>query len=202
MKPTVLLDVDGILADFIGAALLALRAESGLAYSRDDIYTWEVFDSLPAAAQSYKHVVYELLKSKLGCFSMRVYDGAKEGVRRLQELADVVIVTSPFPDSDTWHSEREKWLRSHFGITREHVIHAQAKHHIKGDIFVDDKTANVVRWAEAHPAGQAMLWNMKYNENDELPDHVSRVMGCGQLHARVELWVSNAAVPADQVRAG
>jgi 5'(3')-deoxyribonucleotidase len=200
MKPTVLLDCDGILADFIGAALLTLRAESGLVYSRDDVYTWEVFDSLPAPAQEHKHQVYELLKGRLGCFSIRAYDGAKEGVRRLQELADVVIVTSPFPDSDAWMSERERWLKSHFGLPRDQVIHTSAKHHVKGDFFIDDKTSHVLKWAEHHPQGRALLWNMKYNENDELPDNVSRVVGWEQLHARVELWArEHEVVPTHKV---
>jgi 5'(3')-deoxyribonucleotidase len=191
MRPTVLLDVDGILADFIGAALLALRAESGLVYSRDDIYTWEVFDSLPAAAQEHKPRVYELLKGRLGCFSMRPYDGAKEGVRRLEELAEVVIVTSPFPGSATWASERENWLKSHFGIPHDRIIHAHNKRYIKGDFFVDDRTSHVLTWAEAHPEGRALLWTMRTNEGDELPDNVSRVVGWEQLHARVELWGRN-----------
>jgi 5'(3')-deoxyribonucleotidase len=188
MRPTVLLDVDGILADFIGAALLALRAESGIVVPRETVTTWEVFDSLPPEAQSYKTRVYELMKGKLGCFSMRPYDGSQEGVRRLQGLADVVIVTSPFPDSDFWMSEREKWLKSHFGITRERIIHTCSKHHVKGDFLVDDKTSHVLKWAECHPQGRALLWDMAYNKGDELPDGVSRVVGWEQLHARVELW--------------
>lgn len=199
-RPVLLLDCDGILSDFIGAALLALHAESGLSIEREAIRTWEVFDSLPPEAQAYRTRVYDLLKAKLGCVSMCVYDGAKEGVARVQELAEVVIVTSPFPGSDTWMSEREKWLKSHFGLTRDHVIHTSAKHHVKGDFFVDDKTDHVVKWAEAHPAGRAMLWNMKYNENDELPDNVSRIVGWDQLHARVGLWVrEHEAVPTHKV---
>lgn len=188
MRPTVLLDCDGILSDFIGAVLLALRAEANITVDRESITTWEVFESLPPEAQVYRTRIYDLLKAKLGCVSMRVYEGAKEGMKKLEEIADVVIVTSPFTGSDTWHSEREKWLKVHFGIPGVRVIHAQAKHHIKGDIFIDDKTAHVVKWAEAHPGGRAMLWNMKYNENDDLPDNVSRVVGWEQLHARVELW--------------
>jgi 5'(3')-deoxyribonucleotidase len=187
-RPVVLLDCDGILSDFIGAALLALRAESGQVYSREDIFTWEVFDSLPAQAQDHKRQVYELLKGKLGCLTMRVYDGAKEGVKRLEELADVVIVTSPFPGSATWASERETWLKNHFGIHHDRVIHAHNKRHIKGDFFVDDRTSHVVTWAEHHPEGRALLWTMRTNEGDELPDNVSRVVGWEQLHARVELW--------------
>jgi 5'(3')-deoxyribonucleotidase len=188
MKPTILLDCDGILADFIGTALLVLRAESGLVLPRESITTWEVFDSMPYEAQAYKTRVYNLMKGRLGCFSMRAYDGAKEGVKRLQELGEVVIVTSPFPDSDTWMSERERWLKFHFGITREHVIHTYCKHHVKGDFFIDDKTSSVLKWAECHPHGRSLLWHMPTNENDELPDNVSRVVGWEQLHARVELW--------------
>lgn len=203
MKPVLLLDADGVICDFIGAALLALRAESGVLVPRESITTWEIFDSVPEDLQKHKANVYGLLKARLGCFSMRPYDGAKDGVRRLKELAEVVVVTSPFPDSDTWMSEREKWLHSHFGIISHNVIHARAKHHVKGDIFVDDKTSHVVTWADAHPQGTALLWNMKYNEQDELPDNVSRVVGWGQLHARVQLWIANhEAVSARHVRTG
>jgi 5'(3')-deoxyribonucleotidase len=201
-RPVLLLDVDGVICDFIGAALLALRAESGVSIPRESITTWEIFDSIPEELQKYKTKTYGLLKARLGCVSMRPYDGSKPGVKRLQELAEVVIVTSPFPDSDTWMSERERWLGIHYGIKRTHIIHTCSKHHVKGDIFIDDKTSHVVTWADAHPQGHALLWNMKYNEQDELPDNVSRVVGWDQLHARVELWKhGHEAVSTDQVRA-
>lgn len=195
MRPTALVDSDGILSDFIGAALLALRAESGVSVPREAIKTWDVFDSIPAELQRYKDRVYNLLKAKLGCFSIRPYDGAKQGMKKLEEIADVVVVTSPFSGSDTWMSERERWLHMHFGIPGSRVIHAQAKHHIKGDYFVDDKTSHVLDWAKAHPTGRALLWDMPYNQNDELPANLKGVQ-------RVASWDELCADVAGGIRLG
>jgi 5'(3')-deoxyribonucleotidase len=188
MRPTVLLDCDGILADFVGAALLTLRKESGVSVSREAITTWEVFNSIPEELQQHKKRVYELIASELGCFSIAPYPDAKEGLKELEEVANVVIVTSPFGSSKTWMHERTRWLDTHFGIPHSRIIHASAKHYIKGDIFVDDKTSNVESWAKAHPEGLACLWNMAYNEEDQISSTVWRVRGWKRLMEQVRGW--------------
>jgi 5'(3')-deoxyribonucleotidase len=188
-KPTVLVDCDGILADFISAALNILCRKSGILVEHDDIVTWDLYSCLPEKAQPFIPYIEWLLKARGGCMSMSPYDGAREGLQRLEEIANVVIVTSPYPGSETWHSERERWLEKHFNMPASRVIHTHSKYHVKGDFLVDDKTSHVAKWAEAFPEGQALLWNMKYNEKDELPfENASRVVGWDQLVARVSLW--------------
>jgi hypothetical protein len=77
MKPTLLLDCDGILANFIGACLNLLEEELGVQpYSHDDIQTWDLFDSLPKH-RHLRHAIYNELKKPLGCLNIPVYPGAQ-----------------------------------------------------------------------------------------------------------------------------
>jgi len=49
------------------------------------------------------------------------------------------VVTSPMTSSRTWHGDRERWLREHFGIEPNHVIHAAGdrKALVRGDLLVE-----------------------------------------------------------------
>jgi 5'(3')-deoxyribonucleotidase len=141
-KPTLNLDVDGILADFVSAALALVAQHTGNVYHPNDIRTWEVFDSIPEKA--VKDAVYGVMKAPGGCLAIPVYEGAQEGVKRLRNHVDVICVTSPFHGSPTWAHEREVWLEKHFGIT--HVIHAHRKERVHADFFVDDKPSHVDDW--------------------------------------------------------
>lgn len=158
MKPTVLLDCDGVLSDFVSAALKLVHRLTGNEYKPEDVRTWEVFDSIPE-----KHMmrdVYAIMKADGGCFGLPVYEGAQDGVRRLRDFAEVIIVTSPFKGSPTWAHEREMWLEAHFGL--DHVIHARRKDRIHGDFFIDDKESHVIEWCRywqvRDPGHQGMIW--------------------------------------------
>jgi len=146
MRPTALVDCDGVLADFVQAALDALHALTSRRYQPTQITSWELFDSLPAEEKMHQHSVYSRLKGRGGCAGIPVYPGAKEGIESLREVADVVIVTSPFYGSDTWVSERTRWLKDNFGINPDDIIHTKNKERIHGNIFVDDKPEHVEAW--------------------------------------------------------
>jgi 5'(3')-deoxyribonucleotidase len=95
-----------------------------------------------------------------------VYPGAIDGVRRLQQIAEVYIVTSPWNSNPTWCHDREAWLERHFGIPHARVIHTSAKHLIAGDVLVDDKTSTCDQWRAAWPSGVAVLWSTLHNRRD------------------------------------
>lgn len=185
-RTVLLLDCDGILADFVGATLRELRSLSGRTFSADEVSSWEIFRSLPDEMERYRGDVYGRLGAEGGCYSIPLLDGAVDGVGSLRDLADVVVVTAPFKDSLTWQHERERWLRKHFGLIN--VVHAIAKERVHGDIFVDDKPSNVREWqqywASRDPAARAYLWvtpRAKPEDLAELP-HVST---WEELHEKV-----------------
>ena len=157
-QPVVLLDADGVLLNFIQATLDTLQDVAPHSFTHDDVHTWEVFSSLPEAMQAHMGAVYDRLK-KEGGRSIKPYPGAAEAVKKLQDIAEVLIVTSPFHGSPTWAHEREHALEQHFRIHHTDVIHAKRKEFVRGDVFVDDKLDNVLKWRAANPQGKAIHWS-------------------------------------------
>lgn len=181
MKPTVLVDCDGVLADFAAAALKVLYEETGHQYSTDAIKTWEIFDSLPEPPE-VKTQVYDILKGPGGCSSIPVYPGALEGLRKLKQYADIIVVTSPFKGSATWAHEREEWLENIFGDVISYVVHTHHKERIHGEIFIDDKVSHVIEWGEHWgncPSGRrwptAVLWAGAMQIDTDVPHWVHQV---------------------------
>jgi 5'(3')-deoxyribonucleotidase len=178
-----LLDVDGVLANFIEAVLRLVEDATGRKYVHGDIQTWEVFESLPAV-QHLQTDIYEQLRSPGGCYNIPVYEGAVDGVASLREVVDVVIVTSPFPRATWWMVERERWLADQFGIEERDVIHTRRKELIHGDFLVEDKAENGETWQKEHPRGLSLLWDRAYNQKSQLP----RVRDWKELRNRVLDW--------------
>lgn len=169
-RPVVLLDADGVLLNFIQATLDMLHDIDPHSFTHDDIHTWEVFSSLPAMVQVHMDAVYDRLKEE-GGRSIKPYPGAAEAVKELQDISEVIVVTSPFHGSATWTHVRESALEKHFGIHHEDVIHAKRKAFVRGDVLIDDKPSNLQEWREAHPEGKPIYWkNPQFRE--ELPHYV------------------------------
>lgn len=188
MRPVVLMDCDGVLADFITATLERLHQETGQLYEHDRINTWEVFDSLPAEVRVHQSRVYEYLKQAGGCFGIPMYAGAQEGVWRLQEIAEVIIVTSPFKGGRTWTHEREEWLEKYFQISHENVIHAKRKEFVSGDFLIDDKPSNLQAWRATHPLGRPIYWkNPQFSET--LPAYVMCTQSWDDVVREVKGWI-------------
>lgn len=175
MRPSVLLDVDGVLADFTSAALELVFKETGRRYEPNAVTTWEVFDSIPEPFAQAR--VYGLLKGRGGCLGIPIYEGAQDGVARLRELADVTIVTSPFSGSETWMHEREKWLEQHFGIDHHDIIHAKKKSRVHGDIFIDDKPEHIEGWLQYWSARGLEVMGLLWGTDRTIgtPSHLTKV---------------------------
>jgi 5'(3')-deoxyribonucleotidase len=46
------------------------------------------------------------------------------------------------------------------------VMHADVKHPIRADLFIDDKIDHVVEWQAENPEGTAFLWGTPHNVKD------------------------------------
>jgi 5'(3')-deoxyribonucleotidase len=165
-RPIVLLDCDGVLADFIGGVLEIVEHTLGLAYKHEDVDRFDFCAAL-SLAQHEARAVKSSISTRGFCSSLVPYDGAKRGVAALEEIADVYIVTSPWDSCETWEHERKAWLYRHFKIPSSRVIHTSAKHLVCGDVFVDDKTSAVAAWREAWRFATAVRWNTPHNARDE-----------------------------------
>ncbi len=116
-------------------------------------------------------MAYDMIRES--CNKIKAYPFAQNAVESLKSLADVFIVTAPLPRSKSWTYDREIWLREHFDIRLNHVIHARTKHLVHGNVFVDDKLSNVEEWGaywEFHSRVPRIpfLWDQPWNANETL----------------------------------
>lgn len=177
-RPVILLDVDGVLANFIEANLATLR-ELGVERQHDDVRAWSVEESL--GLTSAQRAQMKARWSEAGfCASIPVYEGAAAGVELLRSIGEVYAVTAPMWSAPTWQHERTEWLMRHFDFTRDQVVSTAAKHLVRGDIFVEDKPETLARWAEAWPGALPVLWDRPYNAGVE---HPVRTRSWGLLQA-------------------
>lgn len=165
-RPRVLLDCDGVLSAFVDGWLALINEALGTGYTASDVTDWNVLASLGIV--SHRHAELKRLLASCPGFagSLEILPGALDGVQRLQQIAEVYIVTSPWNSNPTWTHDREAWLERHFGIPHSHVVHTSAKHLVVGDVLVDDKTSTLETWREAHPRGVAVHWDTPHNRSD------------------------------------
>jgi 5'(3')-deoxyribonucleotidase len=158
-KPIVLLDCDGVLADYVGGALKLVHQVTDKRFVHRDVVDYDFAPKLlPDAAQRAE---YTRLMCQPGfCASLEPCEGAVEGVRALSEVGEIYIVTASSGPNPTWAHERDRWLLEHFGINHHRVIHTHAKQRVHGHVFVDDRPEYVEAWGFA---GQRVLWAQPHN---------------------------------------
>jgi 5'(3')-deoxyribonucleotidase len=162
MKDVVLLlDVDGPLGDFHAEAGDVANKLFDLNLDIEDFVTWDVTDILPT--QDMKDRLNAAIAEPGFATRIKPAVGAVDAVRTLKEICEIVYVTTPHPKSPTWMRERQDWLRTHFDVSPDEIIHAFRKYHIKGDVLVDDRPKTIERWARSHPSSLSLLWDMPYN---------------------------------------
>lgn len=166
---TLLLDCDGVLADVQQACLDLVYRETGLVYNKSDIKHWDIFDE-PTLQMFDKRVFFSEVSSGKFVRGIRPFNDAKEMMPELKNLANVHIVTAPLLDESgvimgRWVEERCWWLNVHFGFNSKQVTFSSEKHLLNGDVFVDDKPANVAAWKKKYPQKIAILWKTSFNQH-------------------------------------
>lgn len=168
----VLLDCDGILSDFVGGWLKLLNESFGRSWTHEDITGWDVCSSLGIVDPEERARAKRLIADTPDFAATHdVLPGALEGVAALEKIAEVYIVTSPWNSHRTWTSDRERWLKKHFGIHHDRIVHTGAKHLVYGDVLVDDRTETCAKWRAAFPVGLAIQWRTPHNLRDSWDGH-------------------------------
>ncbi len=149
------LDVDGVVADFLGHTIATLEGLPPEFQDREHYTLWDISKSLPPE-----------FRPRLAALWNR--PGWCRSIPRLPDIPDflswgveVTWATAPMVTSPYWVPERADWIREQFGYGE--LIFARDKSEAPGDVMVDDKPENVLDWARKHQNGQAFLWDASYN---------------------------------------
>jgi len=179
MKPEVLLDVDGVICDFVEGYLKTVDEVVGKKFMAESLTQWGLDEAMGLSGKE-KRLVADKVKSPGFCFNLKPLDGAVEMVEMLRKMSSYVyIVTSPW-DGPNWEPERVAWLKKHFNFAHRDVIFTHHKHIIDGDIIIDDKMSTLINWKNRRPNKNAVLWHTHHNVNDHAPG-IDRVSSAGLL---------------------
>jgi 5'(3')-deoxyribonucleotidase len=164
----VLMDVDGVCADFVGGVIALVDEISGKKVQRETLNRWDIFPLLPLSVEE-RAVFHSRIQKPGFCDSLKMLPGAKEGINAIKRMGiQVVFVTSPYATSPTWCYERSNWLISHgLALNHKEIVHAQNKAVVAGDILVDDNVENVRDWEKHNPNGTGIVWRAPYNVTAE-----------------------------------
>lgn len=167
VKPIILLDVDGVLADFIGHLIAQCESSGTPMPPREDwTFYWDTCLTHEQRSAAYRLLDDQLLRPSTGaefCRTLPVIEGAQEAVAFLSQIGKVYIVTATWRACAGWEKARRDWLKEHFGIHPRDVISTSEKHLVRGDLFIDDKPNQVSAWSEANPFGAARLFHRPHN---------------------------------------
>ncbi len=158
---TILLDCDGVLADFVTPALRALERCGGPRLAHDELDRYAIETLLHT--QEQRAASWAEVTAPGYCASLVPYEGAAACVDDLRGMGhDVVCVTSPMA-SLTWAGERATWLRDLLGFDRSHIVSTSGKRWVRGDYLADDNDGHCETWQKHWPTGRAVLIKRSYN---------------------------------------
>lgn len=165
-RPRILCDVDGVIADFESMYVELAKQALGRDFpDYDGAQQWLMEKALGLTTAEVEEV-HRLLYEPRVANRIRPYPGAVENVKQLTEVAHVYFVTAQLKDSPTWCYDRYEWLRHWFGKElADKTIFTHVKYVCSGEMLIDDKAENVVKWKEHNPTGVAVLWDHPSNKS-------------------------------------
>jgi 5'(3')-deoxyribonucleotidase len=171
----VFLDMDGVISDFVTAALALHGREDAVADW--PVGEWHVSKALGISSSQFWREIN--LQGHAFWAELPAYSWMDELVEKIREYAPFTILSSPSLVPECL-SGKVWWLQQHFAKGFRDFLIGPHKHHCaKPDVvLIDDSDENVQRF-RAH-GGQAILFPQVWNQNHAIADRIEFV-AC-QLH--------------------
>lgn len=145
-------DVDDVLYDCVNYVCHCINRDHP---SDNPIKVEDFTDWSYATNPLYKHM-YEYFKTDEFTYNQPIFKGAKEFIKKLNEIAEVFIITAV---NYNVMSTRAKRLVSDFGIDPSHIILGSRKDLVELDIMLDDAVHNILESKARFPILFRRQWN-------------------------------------------
>ncbi|XP_004776635.2 5'(3')-deoxyribonucleotidase, mitochondrial isoform X1 [Mustela nigripes] len=187
----VLVDMDGVLADFEGGFLRKFRArfpdQPFIALEdRRGFWLSEQYGRLQPGLSEKAISIWE---SENFFLDLEPLPGAVEAVKQMANLenTDVFICTSPMRTYKYCPYEKYAWVEKHFGPDfLDHVVLAADKTVVSADLLIDDRPDITGKWpaagAEPNPSWEHILFTACHNRHVQLQPPGRR------LHSWADDW--------------
>jgi 5'(3')-deoxyribonucleotidase len=132
MNERLLLDMDGVTADFMGHVYNVVEQETGDKLCHADTVDYWFGDT------EHKPLILDIMHRPGTFRNLDVITGAVRAVNRLREQYDVVVCTQP-TTSTTCETEKREWLAEHFDADfAESAIVTRDKSKVLGKAIIED----------------------------------------------------------------
>ncbi len=173
-------DIDGVLADQVGAALKKIEEKYGLRYSKNDVNCahW-IFGGRDIWSE-----ISELLTNPEYVMGLSVIEGSQIALRQLANHC-VCVVTARRPETE---KATKQWLNAYFPYLKEYY-HARTgtKHAIPSDVLIDDFDLNIVEFVKSDPNRHGILFVQPWSINGaEIEKYADRIYYCHKWQSVVE----------------
>lgn len=163
-KQQILLDMDGVLVDFLSGALKALNRNFNKTYTieeyADKFGQWGTYDFYGISKAEFWQSIEETPDFWYNLKPMPWY---KELYSFLSEMGDITIITSPSLDPSC-AMQKLQWLDNYMNIKSDAVFMGSRKYLMAGNgILIDDYSENVNKFRLA--GGEAILIPSNWNTN-------------------------------------
>ena len=135
----ILIDQDGVLADFVEGFKRAWEAHGLPPYFGD--CEWDQWDLNHYVPVHHRPMV-DVLMQQQGFFrGLPVMPGAVDAVLGMLNAGhDIWLCSTPVDSSAYCENEKKAWLREHFGEAfARRIVFTQDKTLVRGDLLIDDK---------------------------------------------------------------
>lgn len=174
MSERLLIDQDGVLADFMGHVYNVVEQETGAKYCHADTTDYWFGNIV------HKKLFTEIIDREGTYRHLDVITGAVRAVNRLRERYDVRVCSAPPKHSKTAEDEKREWLAEHFDQDfAEQAIITRDKHLVIGRLLVEDNPM-IDRNANWQPIMFDQPWNRHVVDLDVM-------YGWGDIHVVTEL---------------
>ena len=156
---SVLVDMDGILADLLPAWLDRYNADYGARLTPDVVREWDLDRYVkPECGRD----IYRYLRDPDLFRHLDVVPGAVEGVATLQAAGFTITVASSA--APIIQAAKRAWLAEHFGAAlADGVQFLPIKADRAADVFIDDSPGQQTAYCHAHPASLIATLAYPYN---------------------------------------
>lgn len=157
----ILLDMDGITADFFGPLLEEYHRRTGECVPISQITEWDMGKNV-----SHPDTIFQIFHEHGFFENLPPVSGAIEAIKRFLDLGhEVVIVSAPC----TPHSAAEKirWCAKHLPFMDPKnliLCHHKYKYTISGDVIVDDNAETASKYVQKNQNSVALTLAYPYNK--------------------------------------
>lgn len=173
-------DIDGVLADQVGAVLKEIEKDYGLTYCRSDINCahW-CFGGIDIWTE-----ITRLLADPEYVMRVPLIEGSQEAIRQLA-AHDVFVVTARRANAE---QATRRWLCRHFpSITQYYHARTGTKHIIPSDVLIDDLDMNIVEFVRSNPNRRGILFLHPWSLNcTDIGEHSDQVYYCQKWQSVVK----------------